>query len=135
LRGPVPKDDPMFAGGVQLLTPMRRLTQGKNMAYEVWISDNFGEDGSLLRGTYPSAERALAQAQKLIELSLRDLVKPGMSADDLFQQYKTFGDDAWVIAKGDLPAVDFRGWDYARERCEQLANSEGAGRGSGRGNK
>jgi hypothetical protein len=53
---------------------------------------------------------------------LTDAFKPGMTADALFESYRSFGEDPFVVpdSPADAP-VKFSAWDYARQRCSQIA--------------
>jgi hypothetical protein len=69
------------------------------VAYTVYIGDNFhfqDESERVTHGTFPSAEEALAACCSIVDEFLADALKPGMTAEALWEQFTLFGDDPWV---------------------------------------
>lgn len=96
------------------------------MKYAVRIDDNFhyqNEDERVTHGVFKTADEALAACRAIVDDFLTDTFKPGVTADALYDAYVQFGDDPWVQAldpKGASAAI-FSAWEYARERCNVLA--------------
>jgi hypothetical protein len=91
------------------------------MGYKVYVADNWGagEQPACQRREYASIADALAACESIIDSSLSEFMKPGMSADELWSAYAQFGDDAFIISSGVEP-IEFSGWDYAKQRCHAL---------------
>ena len=93
------------------------------MPYVVMVDDNYhygDEDERYQAGVYATAEEAVARCKKIVDGSLEEC--SGDTADAIYKQYTSFGDDAFVVAR-DAPPVTFSAWDYAKQRCEELATS------------
>jgi hypothetical protein len=91
------------------------------MPYTVMVADNFhymDEDERWEYGTFATREEALAACRKLVDEWLALNHKPDMTADALLSQYKSFGDDPYIIAPYEAQGVAYSAWDYA---CEQAA--------------
>jgi hypothetical protein len=89
--------------------------------YKVLVDDNFNymdEDSRYTHGSYDNAEEAIAAAQSIVDSSLESLYKEGFTADQLFEQYKSLGEDPFITPKDN--SVSFSAWDYAREKCKEL---------------
>jgi|SRR5579871_2076171 len=92
--------------------------------YRVLVADNFhytdAEDCDE-KGLFDTPEEAISACRRLVDLSLAQHYKPGMTADALYDYYTSFGDDPFirVAAVSDKP-VDFSAWTYARERCNAI---------------
>lgn len=90
--------------------------------WTVYVDDNFhymDEDERYCLGTFETLDAAVAACQKIVDEFLQD--NPAKTADDLYDQYTSFGEDPWI--KGPSPAPDtppFSAWDYARKRCNDL---------------
>ena len=90
--------------------------------YRVLVDDNFHymqEDERYEAGTFGSYAEALAKCKAIVEACLRQMAKPGMTADELYSSYVTFGDDPW-IPETPTDADRFSAWDYARERSLEI---------------
>jgi hypothetical protein len=98
------------------------------LTYIVYWKDNSETDhpGRKL-GEFEDMEAAIAACQRFVDRSL-DECGSG-SAGDLFSQYCSFGEDAWIIS--DDPACKFSAWDYAKQRCQEIAAAKRAVRGTG----
>lgn len=95
------------------------------MGYQVLIDDNFhyqDETERVKHGVFATSEEAIAVCRAIVDGYLSDAFKPGMTADALFESYASFGDDPFIVT--DNPAampVKFSAWDYARQRCSEMA--------------
>lgn len=93
------------------------------MKYTVLIDENAhfdDEEGQYTLAEFDHAESALAACRRVIDEFLLAAYRPGMGADALFSQFRSFGEDAHIVS--DDPHVKFSGWDYARERCREIAD-------------
>ena len=79
-------------------------------------------DGS----TFGTAAEAIATAKALVEASLKQLHRPGMTADELLQEYFVLGRDPVVVPPPSAPPVAFSAWDHAAARaaimCKESLN-------------
>jgi hypothetical protein len=95
------------------------------MSFKVMVEDNFhymDPDERYLLGEYETLEIAISACKSVVDSSLKHEYKPGMTADELFSRYKSFGEDPWVAGtqaqrEEDVP---FSGWKYAKQRCEEI---------------
>ena len=72
-------------------------------------------------GVFKTYEEAVAVCRDIVERSLAWHHKPGMSADELYDYYTSFGDDPFIVAVGDAPLGErFSAWTYAKERCRAI---------------
>jgi hypothetical protein len=91
--------------------------------YTVMVDDNFDymeEEERQALGSFATAEEAVAACKACVDASLTHLCKRGMSAAELLDQYRSFGDDPFVIAPPGAGRIDFSAWSYAEERIRKL---------------
>ena len=95
------------------------------MAYRVLVDDNahyMDLDTRWVRGEYDSIEEALLVCRALVEISLAEHFRAGMSAEELQRAYRADGDDPFIATTdSSLRQVDFSGWDYACQRSREIA--------------
>lgn len=95
------------------------------MGYVVWVDDNYhawDESSRVKAGRFETAEEAIAACKKIVDEFLLNGFKPGMTAEHLYKGYKGFGEDPFIEKENPSdPYVKFSAWDYARQRCEELA--------------
>lgn len=95
--------------------------------YQVFIDDNFhymDEDERYKLGDFETFEEALAACRGIVNRSLEEYYKDGMSAGELYQNYTGFGDDPFIVAEIE-PPFRFSAWDYAKQRCREICKDEG----------
>jgi hypothetical protein len=96
--------------------------------YRVLVDDNFHymqEDERYEAGTFGSYAEALAKCKAIVEAGLRQMAKPGMTPDELYNSYVTFGDDPW-IPETPTGTDRFSAWDYARTRSLEICAPGGS---------
>jgi hypothetical protein len=95
--------------------------------FKVMVDDNFHymeEDERWEYGTFPTREKAIAACRKLVDESLMENYKPGMTATQLYDHYTSFGDEPFIMAAPGAPErVIFSARDYARGRAETLCDA------------
>jgi hypothetical protein len=82
-------------------------------------------------GGFDNPDEAVAVCKQIVDECLEHMLKPGMTAEALFDLYAMFGEDFDLYAMlGDdpfvIPAHAFSAWDYAKERCEVLTQAHAA---------
>ena len=91
--------------------------------FTIRVADNFhymDEDETYTAGEFATWEEALVAARERVDRSLAEAYTPGMTADALFGQYTSFGDDPYIVP---TPAGEkFSAWDYARQRSEVICS-------------
>jgi hypothetical protein len=100
--------------------------------FTVVVADNFhymDEAENYVHGKFETLEAAIAAAKRIVDEFLASAIRPGMSADALYSQYTSFGEDPYIIGAND-PGVPFSAWTYAKARCSELCEPE-TGSGSG----
>jgi hypothetical protein len=91
------------------------------MSYRVLVDDNFHymeEDERYIFGEFHSLDAAIAACKKIVDDFLVANYKSGMTAEDLYDIYTSFGDDPFI--RGADTQNAFSAWDYAKTRCEHL---------------
>lgn len=99
----------------------RVARQRSQKKYEVIVDDNFhymDESERYTSGEFGSAEMALSAAKALVDADLESMYNPGMTADDLYRHYTTFGRDPFI--RSGEEGCHFSAWSYAKERCQQI---------------
>jgi hypothetical protein len=97
---------------------------GSNLtaSFVLYVADNFhymDESKVYKKGPYPTFDAALAEAKGIVDQFLEAGYKPGMTAEDLYSQYTTFGDDPAIVGPG-FEDLAFSAWDYAKERSAEM---------------
>ena len=107
-------------------------TEGKMTKYLLYIDDNFHYMRESERAgpfEFDTAEVALAEARRIVDRSLADSLRPGITAEKLYELYTLFGDDPFVVCddpavRGLDPALQgFSAWEYAKQRSKEMAPS------------
>jgi hypothetical protein len=96
--------------------------------FTVVVADNFhymDESENHEHGHFESLEAAIAAAKQIVDKSLASAFKPGMTADALYAQYTSFGDDPYIRGCKE-PGVPFSAWTYAKTRCAEICKSQPA---------
>ena len=88
--------------------------------YIVYVNDNFhymDESERYKLGEFDDCQSAVAACKRIVDEFLEKTAS--VSADDLFEQYTTFGEDPWISSSD--ADCKFSAWTYARERCRELS--------------
>ncbi|SHN86958.1 hypothetical protein [Bradyrhizobium erythrophlei] len=92
--------------------------------YKVLIDDNFhymDEEHRYEHGAFGTADEAVAACKQIVDGCLTHMLKPGMTANALYEQWVMFGEDPYVMPVDRTDArVVFSAWEYAKEQCEVL---------------
>jgi NAD-dependent deacetylase len=94
--------------------------EAPHMTYTIRVDDNFhymDEDHRYTHGEYESLEEALKAAKAIVDSFLSAAYVPGMSPDELYRHYTSFGDDPFIIGPED---AKFSAWNYAQGRCQEI---------------
>ena len=94
--------------------------------YVVIVDDNFHhmENGERYKlGEFDTCEAAIAACKKVVDEFLLPVYEPHHTQEVLWKLYTAFGDDAYIVTED--PTCRFSGWNYAKERCKELAESNG----------
>lgn len=101
--------------------------------YQVFVDDHFhyrDESERYLDATFPTYDEAVERCRAIVDADLENALKPGMTAEKLFELYSLFGPDPFVLAeprqKIDPP---FSAWEYAQARSKILASTSAASLG------
>jgi hypothetical protein len=89
--------------------------------YLVRVADNFhymDEAEHNTHGTYSTWPEAVAAARSIVDRNLAEYIKPGMTAEELLANYRSFGDDPFIVPSAEDER--FSAWDYAKERCADV---------------
>jgi hypothetical protein len=91
------------------------------MRYKVVVDDNFhymDESERYTHGEFDSAAIALSAAKALVDADLNSLYRSGMTADELYGHYTSFGNDPYIVSEDQ--SCGFSAWSYAKERCQEI---------------
>jgi hypothetical protein len=91
------------------------------------VGDNYhymDESERYRAGEFASAEEAIECSRQIVDEYLASAYEEGMSSNDLWNSYKSFGEDPFILSV-DVPEVRFSAWDYAKERCQVLCRVPG----------
>ena len=92
--------------------------------YKVMVDDNFhymDEDERYEHGVYDTAEEAIEACRGIVDRSLEEGYKPGVSAEALYEHYVSFGDDPFIVVlDGADDNAKFSAWNYAKERSRVI---------------
>lgn len=102
----------------------RESRRDRGLPFTVFVDDNFhymDETERTTHGTFATAEEAVAACKRIVMDSVRSNFRSGMTADELYDSYKSFGDDPFVVssAGGD---VEFSAWEYAKQLCAEISS-------------
>ena len=101
--------------------------------FTVVIADNFhymDESEKYEHGKFETLEDAIAASKRIVDEFLVSALQPGITADALYSQYTSFGDDPYIIGANE-PGVPFSAWSYAKARCSELCGSQPASKADG----
>ena len=93
------------------------------MPYKIIVADNFhyqDQDEEHVAGIFEDGDSALAEAHRIVDASLTNALRPGMTAEALYEAYTMFGEDPYVVPINGAPDVSFSAWDYARWKAPEI---------------
>lgn len=88
--------------------------------YTVLVYDTSDEpagDPPRFHARYNTAQAALAEAQRIVDSSLRDELPSATSAEDLKERFALFGEGALIHGE---PHVDWHVYEYADQRAAEI---------------
>ena len=102
------------------------------MAYKVFVDDGYDymdESKRYALGVYETYEEAVEAAKELVRENLCSMHRRGMTPDQLFEAYRGFGEDPFVMAvpPAELVLPVFSARAYAQERCPEVCGPIKAG--------
>lgn len=95
--------------------------------WKVVVDDNFdhGHSSFMPVAAFDTLEEAIAECKSRVDAWLLTEHKPGMRAQQLWEEYTCYGEDPWVLGGKLNDPVPFRAWDYARRRCSEICLKRG----------
>lgn len=93
----------------------------REATYTVYVDDNFhfaDESERRFVGDFADCESAVACCTRIVESSLRELYHDGMTAAELLNDYKLYGDDPWVSSPD--RNCTFSAWTHAGKHCAEI---------------
>lgn len=90
--------------------------------YAVLVADNYhymDPESEYEVGRYETWKDAVERCKQIVDDSLKHLQKPGMSPEQLWNQYAMFGEDPFIVPGDER----FSAWEYAREQCAKMSGS------------
>jgi len=92
-------------------------------SWSVLVDDNFDpESKAYTDSQHLDPQTAVARCKSIVDACLRESFQPGMQANALYELYRLFGDDPFIVGSG---APEFSAWDYARQRCDEMCAQQG----------
>jgi hypothetical protein len=95
------------------------------LQYEVYVDDNYhymDESARYSGGVFDSCGAATTKCRLIVDEFLLANYKEGMAADELLRQYKSYGEDPWILPPGD--GCRFSAWDCAADRCQDICRDK-----------
>lgn len=92
--------------------------------FKVLVDDNAhyqDEDERYELGSFATRDEALAACRRIVDQYLAETHRPGMSATALFQAYKDWGEDPFIVP--DEGPGHFSAWCYAQARCQEICGA------------
>jgi hypothetical protein len=100
------------------------LPDSQTQRFVVKVDDNFHYQDADERyefGRFAKLDDAIATCKRIVLESLTHCYKPGMSADERYEHYVTFGEDPFVVdLAADSPDVPFSAWRFARSMAASV---------------
>jgi hypothetical protein len=97
------------------------------LPYLLRVGDNFhphdhqhGYDA----GEYETADQVLAAARQVVQRSLAECWKTGVTAELLYDRYKGFGEIPYILCLGKEESPGFDPWAYAKECAKAMSDRE-----------
>ncbi len=87
--------------------------------YIVKVDDNFhymDESQRYTLGEFDSYDEAVAKCQTIVDDYLASALKPGMTAEELYSSYTSFGEDPFIMGDN----AKYSSWKYAKQRSREL---------------
>lgn len=95
------------------------------MKYTVLVDDNFhfmDEDERYEHGQFDTPQAAIAACKQIVDDFLLSHYKAGMTAEELYDYYTSFGDDPFIVP-ADAQST-FSAWNHAKERCAEICRGK-----------
>ena len=93
--------------------------------YKIYLDENshyLDENDRQYLGAYETAEDAIKAAEGIIDESLRQNYEPGLKPEQLYKQYRAYGEDPFIVS--DDKNIDFSAMVYAKYRCKEICKEE-----------
>jgi hypothetical protein len=91
--------------------------------YELYVDYNYSydEDERYKAGEYETIDAAIGAAKEIVDHFLESVYRkrPSLSAAELYNEYKEFGEDPWIHPN----YSDYTSWDYAKQRCDEICRT------------
>ena len=90
--------------------------------YRVIVADNYhyqDESENYTFGYFDTLEEAIGACMAIVDEYLEGEFKAGISSSAMYETYKNFGDDPYVVG-ADVDGVPFSAWSYAEQRCIEI---------------
>jgi hypothetical protein len=100
------------------------MSEADRPKYQVYVDNNFrylDESERYLAGSYMDCETALKKCVEIVENSLSNEHKPGMSEKELVDRYKSFGEDPWISSPHE--GCRFSAWKYVERRAKEICSN------------
>ncbi len=94
----------------------------------MFVDDNFhfmDESERYSHGEFNDCESALRACKKIVDDFLLHHYRPGMTAEELYAGYTTFGEDPFLSTTDSN--CTFSAWTYAKKRCAEICGPAGPG--------
>jgi hypothetical protein len=93
---------------------------GTSMTHKVMVDANTraaDKDERYLHGEFETLDAAIEACKVIIDDFLARRYQPGMSADSLYDLYKSASPHPWIVRAAGVP---FSSWIYAKQRCAEI---------------
>lgn len=93
------------------------------MNYTVYVDDNFNfmdEDERTVVGIFETYEAATEKCRAIVNASLKSLNDGSMTADALYEDFTSHGEDPFIRPNPPHGTEPFSAWKYAEARCVEM---------------
>lgn len=93
--------------------------------YTVYVDDNFhymDENERYNAGCFDDYQDAVKFCKNLLDKELLKMHKPGMTAEQLYNNYTDFGEDPFIRPHNDDEEY-FSAWSYAEEKSKEICKT------------
>jgi hypothetical protein len=92
--------------------------------FKVYVDENShykDESERYLKGDYADCETAVDVCKQIIDDFLKKAYGKDKTADQLWREYTTWGEDPFIVVTEGENNCAFSAWDYAKDRIKEMA--------------
>jgi len=92
------------------------------------VDDNFhymDEDERYQSGVFDTYVEAVNHCKQIVSQTIPEL-KPGMTAEEMYEGYVSFGEDPFIVIEGTVAETlpKYSAWDYAKQLSQEIVSGQ-----------